>query len=363
MTQWSDLPREIQTEILKFVVAVILQDHIDRVLPGLYWGSRRDYVYAYSEHPHSYISDGFGHRFAIGAFDERQSDIDKDSDADEDEGDAYDFDDDSMDLDWEHDIHTHFGDGCSTQKEHESSRFTSLFVVSKAFFTSKDLKSILRRYGHVNCPSPKYLAKLKDSLTIKERRKFSVMWIRPRNAHVSKRNFQLFGPDESRLSLYQFLMVLPNLKLINLQLEEYLRGRIRLHWRHHSGRIQYPTECQNVLDSLYYRVETRNKPASWVQRLVSSAIILDGKVEVRLSFGADISDEWEENEEPCSIASFSSKDFCVRLNYEGEEWLIKQPRDEQYYREEVLEEGKRSSFKNLPGGLQALISAKARNKK
>lgn len=350
MTQWSDLPREIQVEIIKFVVAGILQDHIDRVPPGQYWGPYPDYIDPSREHSGSYVS---------------YSDIDEDADEHEEDEEEEEADEDEDEAgDYEHDIYTKFGDGCSIQKEHESSQLKSMLTVSKAFLTSDDLKSILLRCGHVTCPTPKSLTKLKDSLTTKERRNFCVMWIRPRNTRMVNNDFQLFGPDETGLSLYRFLLLFPNLKLVNLQLEQYLRGRIRLCWRGQSGRVSYPTECQDVLQSLYYyRGLSFNEPADWLRRLVLSSVVLDGKMELRLSFGARTSDGWPGKDDPWPVASFSSKDFCVRLNYEGEEWMIKQPRDEQYYREQVLEKGMRSSFRELPKGLQAIMSARASNKK
>lgn len=328
MAECNDLPREFQVEVIKFAVADILQDHIDRVPIGVYWGAYPDYI--------AHFDSGF-------------------------EPDITDRDDPDYDYDYEKDMYTELGDGCDHQESHEGSRLISLLVVSKTFLTANDLKHTLLRCGHVSCPSPQYLSQFKDGYTSKKRQEFRVMWIRPQKVPLVGEILPIFGPNNTDLSLFRCLLYFPNLKLINLQLEQYVKMRIDLGCED-TGRLIYFRECQDIISFTFYKNSERGQCMQWIQDLITSSMVLQGKVELRISFEADgLASSYGEGISPTPAAVFSSKDFCVRVQYEGQQWVVKQPDDERYHREKVLEQGKRSSFKGLPRGVQALIKAKARD--
>lgn len=329
MTQWSDLPREIQVEIIKFAVADILQDHIDRVPPGFYWGTYPEYIATHESGLPPQIQDR---------------------------------DDDNHDYEYERDIYTELGDGVEIHDIHESSRFTSMLVVSKAFLTPGDFKNILLQCGHISCPRPQHLSQFKDGFTSKQRKRCQVMWVRPPpNIPLIDRSFLLFGPADRGLSLYRCLLYFPNLKLVNLQLEQYLTADVDIYWTDEVGRLERPTLSQQAISLLHYKDEQGKYYIPWLRDLLLSSVVLNGKVELRLSFEAKIAGNWYHREVYRPVATFSSKDFCVRVNFEENEWVIKQPHDEQENRERATQSGRRSSFEELPKGLLALMSAKARD--
>lgn len=163
------------------------------------------------------------------------------------------------------------------------------------------------------------------------------------------------------MTLYRFILYFPNLKLVNLQLEQYLSADIPLYHRD-GDRLEESADCQDVLSHLHYKTEIEGSywDITWLQGLILSSVVLNGKVELRLSFEAILDDPECYDAQP--VAVFSSNDFCVRIDYHDSEWTIKQPGDEQDYREKVLKQEKKSSFEGLPEGLQALMRARARNK-
>lgn len=331
MTQWSDLPKEVQLEILKFVVSNILQDHTNRVPPGVYWGPYPDYI-------------------------EESTDIDPEN--------TLTRHDSGFDYDLEYDMYSMLGDGCDIQGNYEGSRLTSLLVVSRIFLVPDDLRNILLCCGHVSCPSPQHLSQFKNNFTLKKRKEFRIMWVKPQNIPLTDRILPIFGPNNTGLSLFRCLLYFPNLKLINVQLEQYVVLHINLRCDEDSGRLRYPTESQNALDyTSYTNSEGSGVDMEWLQDLLTTSTVLQGKLELRISFKAYEYDfpSWYEKR-GSTLAVFSSKDFCVRVQYRDRQWVVKQPSDEWVQREKVLRHGKRSSFKELPGGIQALISAKARDR-
>lgn len=156
MTQWSDLPREVQVEIIKFAIADILQDHIDRVPPGHYWGRYPEYIDTDPE---------------WGWIDPRTQEPLVDNE-------YIHF---PRDYNYERDMYTSNGDGCEIFERHESSQLTSMLVVTKAFLTTSELKRILLCCGHVMCPTPQSLSQFKGQFASKQRQNFRVMWVRPQN--------------------------------------------------------------------------------------------------------------------------------------------------------------------------------------
>lgn len=176
-------------------------------------------------------------------------------------------------------------------------------------------------------------------------------------SHKTRPSTEDFGQIGTGISLYRCLLYFPNLKHINLQLEQYLQAQIdvsKMDW----GRLEITDENQEVLGTISHRSPRETlRLWSWVCDLVDDTTALDEKVEMRFSFQVELKDK-NAGGECYRVAVFSSQDFQVRFEYMGKQMGIKQHLSEHQKRKSIVKVGQRSSFDQLPEYIRQSMQAR-----
>lgn len=192
MTHWSDLPKEVQFEIIKFVIAKIFQKHIDRTGGLRYWSQ-----YNPPPDPSDYedIIDDSVYIPSVCGTSEFYKWIP------------------NCVFEWNW---TYKDGALYDNKPYKHSQLVSMLIISKAFLPPPDLEIILRRCGLVRLTGMQHLSQSESRYSLEEREQSHTMWYRP--SEVSLENPPRLEPPNAR-GLFQYMYYFPNLKLINLQMD------------------------------------------------------------------------------------------------------------------------------------------------
>lgn len=148
----------------------------------------------------------------------------------------------------------------------------------------------------------------------------------------------------------------PNLKLINLQMDQYLQADldiIRGYWYTNlHGWLENPEEIQQLPRKMYYR-DPFHGDVSSLDGLLEQATILVGIVELRITFQAEITDG---DQEYSTKAMLRTRDFTVCFEREGKEVELHLFLYQAYFVHLLWKEGMASyHYKQTPESLQDKI--------